>query len=401
MGDDRCCARRVGRAGGRIAELHRHHQPRPAHIRDRRVLVGQALQPRTELIAAGVDRVQESGLGEHLDRCDRSSATDRVAAVRAAVRSDGPARHQLGRRSDRSDREARRDALGHHDDVGLHVALFDREHGAGACEAGLHLVRDEQDAVLRADRRDLFEEAGGRLQVPALAEHRLDDRRCGLGRGGLAGEQVAETRDGLVDRLVHRPVGADRVRERRHEHTRGQRRVTRPVPGLGRGHRHRHVGASVEAPLEHDDVRPARCLLGELDRALGRLGTGVREEERVDGSRCEFGQAFGERLEQVVAVAVDLRVDEAAGLFTDGLDDVRVAVTGRDDGDAAGEVQVARAVGGGDPAPLTLDDVQVGDLEPHGCEVCTHLSSCSVKVSERLGPRGWAEPDGDAGWSTE
>ena len=44
----------------------------------------------------------------------------------------------------------RRDALGHADDVGLDAVVLDGEHLAGAAEAALHLVGDEQDPVLPA-----------------------------------------------------------------------------------------------------------------------------------------------------------------------------------------------------------------------------------------------------------
>ena len=55
-----------------------------------------------------------------------------------------------------------------------------------------------------------------------------------------------------------------------------------PVDGLRRRHRHRQVRPPMERPGEHDDVRPAGHLLGQLDRRLGDLGAGVGEEERVD-----------------------------------------------------------------------------------------------------------------------
>ena len=71
-------------------------------------------------------------------------------------------------------------------------ACVDREHRAGAPEAGLHLVGDEQDAVLAQTGREPLQERGGRGDVAAFAEHRLDDDRRGLGRRGLRREQVVE-----------------------------------------------------------------------------------------------------------------------------------------------------------------------------------------------------------------
>ena len=145
----------------------------------------------------------------------------------------------------------------------------------------------------------------------------------------------------------------------------GQRRVPGAIAGLRRRHRHRQMRATVEAAGEHDDVRTSGRLLRELHRSFGDLGTRVRVEERVDAGRCDLGEAIGERLEQIVAVAVDLRVHEPLGLGRDRGDDLRMRVAGGGDRDARSEVEVLDAVGGGDPAAVTGRNLEVGDREPH------------------------------------
>ncbi len=105
----------------------------------------------------------------------------RVAAEGRAV---GARRHALGglrRREARADRKAAAEALGGGHDVGRRARPFIREELAGAADAGLHLVEDEQQAVLvgtaRADR------AGTRPSTAAdaaLALDRLDQDRGGL-----------------------------------------------------------------------------------------------------------------------------------------------------------------------------------------------------------------------------
>ena len=45
------------------------------------------------------------------------------------------------------ERPAVGDALGHADDVGLDAVVLDGEHLAGAPEAALHLVADEEHAL--------------------------------------------------------------------------------------------------------------------------------------------------------------------------------------------------------------------------------------------------------------
>ncbi len=156
-----------------------------------------------------------------------------------------------------------------------------------------------------------------------------------------------------------------RVRERRDEHTGGKWCVTGAVTVLGGRHRHRHVAPTVEAAGEHDDVGAAGHLLGELHRRLGGLGTRVGEEEGVDAVGADAGQALTELLEQGMAVAVDLRVDEPRRLILDRGNDARVAVARAHHGDAGGEVEVLGAVSSGDDAPRPGDHRQIGDLEPH------------------------------------
>ena len=117
-------------------------------------------------------------------------------------------------------------------------------------------------------------------------------------------------------------------------------------------------------PLNTMVLRPLGDLLGQLDRRLGDLGAGVGEEERVDRRRRQLAELGGERLEQIVLVDVDLRVDEPLGLLADRLGDVRMGVAGGVDRDARGEVEVLLAVGRGDPAPFAAGNLQRGHREP-------------------------------------
>ena len=76
----------------------------------------------------------------------------------------------------RAEREiARGDRLGDRHHVRLHAPQPRARPGAGAAEAGHHLVRDQQDAVTVADLAHQRHEVVGRHDHPAGAEHRLHD----------------------------------------------------------------------------------------------------------------------------------------------------------------------------------------------------------------------------------
>ena len=88
----------------------------------------------------------------------RSGAGDRVAAEGAAViagrRDPGGA---VGDEQ-RADRQAVREALRERDRVGRDAELLPGEEPAGPADAGLHLVEDEQRAVLVGEPRGRGEE---------------------------------------------------------------------------------------------------------------------------------------------------------------------------------------------------------------------------------------------------
>ncbi len=94
-----------------------------------------------------------------------------------------------------AERHPRGDALGQGDDVGLQPEVLAGEEPPRAPHPALHLVRDQQDAVLAGDGAQARQEAGVRHHVAAFALHRLDDHRrdlAGIGGGrehGL-GQQV-------------------------------------------------------------------------------------------------------------------------------------------------------------------------------------------------------------------
>ena len=86
---------------------------------------------------------------------------------------------------------ARGDALGEGDHVGHDAVALGGEGIAQAAEAGDHLVEDQQDAVLVADRAQPLEIALGRRQHAGRGGERLDDHR-GDGGGVVQRHQPVE-----------------------------------------------------------------------------------------------------------------------------------------------------------------------------------------------------------------
>ena len=110
-----------------------------------------------------------------------------------------------------------------------HVLVLHREPGAGAADAGLHLIGDQQ--AVKA--RELLQVARRCRDHPAFALDRLDDHGCGLvGEGG------------------HRAV----VEEPHAGHQRLERRAFGRLPGQGQ----RAHGPAVEAAVSGVHERACR-----------------------------------------------------------------------------------------------------------------------------------------------
>ena len=206
--------------------------------------------------------------------------------------------------------------------------LLEAEERAGAADAGLHLVEDEQRAELVGERARRLEELGRRRVHAALALDRLDQ-----------------------DRARVRPGGGDERLDvvQRREGDAGDERPERLALRRLAGHRQRAHRAPVERALERDEPRPAGRLARVLERRLDRLGAGVAEE-RLRAAEA-VGQPPGERCHRLRPVEVR-RVPEPVELLVRGRERRRMAVAERDDGDAGDEVEVALARVGDEPGAL-------------------------------------------------
>jgi hypothetical protein len=165
-------------------------------------------------------------------------------------------------------REAARERLGRRHQVRLHAIMLHGEELAGAAEAGLDFIGDEQDAVLVAERAQLHHQFLRRDVEAAFALHGLDDD----GGHALRLHVTLEQQLDAVDRVFHRDalVGDGEG----HMPDAGRHGAELGLVGHDlAGERHAQQRAAMEAAVEGDDIRAAGIGAGKLDGVLDGFGT--------------------------------------------------------------------------------------------------------------------------------
>ncbi len=232
-----------------------------------------------------------------------------------------------------ADGQASGERLGNGDDVRLRVEVLEAEPLAGASEAALDLVGDEEGAGGVAELAGGLEELGGDGVDAALALDGLDEDGADVGSGAGA-EFGAEVFD---------VVEADEV-DVGHDGREGGA-VGKLLGGGDRAH-----GAAVEAVLEGKEAG-AECAAvgvgrhgmgaGELERGLPGLGAAVAEEDAVEAA--DLGEAEGKLGGALVEEEVR-GMEELARLGDEGLLDDGVSVAEGRDADAAEQVEEVAAL---------------------------------------------------------
>ena len=219
-------------------------------------------------------------------------------------------------------------------------------------EACLHLVDDEDDAVLVADPAQPDEKIARRGKEAGLALDGLDDERCDLLRGDLGRERALDGAERLVG---GRPAVI--LRERHAVDLGRERPEPRLVRVRLRGHRQREHRPPVEAALEREHGRALRVRARELDGVLDRLGARVEERRlRRLAHRRELGQPLRELDVDLVGDDREVGVRELLQLRLSGLDDARVRVTDVQAAHAAREVDERVPVDVGQRRAVCLRD---------------------------------------------
>ena len=236
---------------------------------------------------------------------------------------------------------------------------------AGAAEAGLDLVGDEQDPVGRAPLGDGREEAGCRDDEPALALDRLDQDAAGVVHADLALDLL----DGPGGRLGagHALGVAVGVRHGDPVDLGGERPEPVAVRHVLGRQRHGQVGAAVVGVVEGDDPVAPGDVAGDLDGVLDGLGAGVEQRGTLlvvtRGPGVEL-LAHGHVL--LVRADHEAGVGESGDLLLDGVDHGRRGVAHADHGDARPEVDQGVAVDVDEDGPLGALDVEREDRADPG-----------------------------------
>ena len=306
------------------------------------IFAGERLEPPAQQARHAVDALEESRREHDVEHRIGHRHGERIAAEGRAVGPGGHAdRGALGDEAS-ADREAAAQRLGGGEHVRRHPFPFMGEELAGAAHAALHLVIDQHQAELVADRTQAPEIALRRASKPALALHRLDQDAGGLLADlgthlvEIAEGDMVEARRGRAESLEILLVAGS-----------GERRERAPVEGAGTGDEPGFLGM---AGLGLVFAR-------HLDGAFHRLGAGIAEKDAVGEGVVDEAPGnllLARHLEQVGAMPELLR------LLGQPLDEIRMAMAQRGDGDAAGEVEILLAGAGEEIGALAPLERQIG-----------------------------------------
>ena len=122
-----------------------------------------------------------------------------IAGVGAAEAAELGAVHDLRAAGDGADRKPAAQRLGHGHEIGLDSVVLAGKHPAGAAEARLHFVDDEQDAVLAGNARS----SARRLRAAPTTNPPSPSTSSMHDTGDLLGGDVGRRRISIDSRLVH------------------------------------------------------------------------------------------------------------------------------------------------------------------------------------------------------
>ena len=241
-------------------------------------------------------------------------------------------------------------ALRHANNVGMHAGVLHRKPLASAPNAALHFVHHQQDAVLVADAAQFLHEDRRSDHVSAFALDRLDKnrrdffrRKHGLKQFVFDVARAAEREFLRILRTAHTApvhIGITHVRNSRHE-----RRETPFLLRLRSRQRKRAHGPSVKSAEKSDHLLPLGVIARQFQSALNGLGAGVSVIKLVrPRHRRNLRKPLGQRHHALVIKVGARHVNQFARLLLNRGDHVRMAMAGRNHGNARGKIEELIAI---------------------------------------------------------
>ena len=276
------------------------HQAAPAGRAEARVGMGEVGEALPQLLAplrGCVGQFMGFVVVEHREggcRAHRVASVGRCAGAGVAL-GDGVGRDEG------SDGEAVAERFAHGHQVGHDAFVIRREPPAGAAEAGLDLVEDQEDAVVIAESAD-------RRPVPMRRDHDAAVALDGFGdhRGDVAAVSVE--------------VSSKRFEVAKWQVIDVAEGVGVGPPHGGAGDVHRPAGSAVQAVVHRHDAAAAGVQCCREQSALDGFGAAGGEEATAEVAGGHLGQPLGEaqdRLGEVDAGGVLERAELGDRRFED------------------------------------------------------------------------------------
>ena len=333
------------------------HQSKPAHVADQRIGFLQLAQCPHSVLAGFRGARRQIFLFHESDVRERCRAAHRIPAKGREMVAGLVGVGDFRTRRVRAERKSIRDSFRHHQNIRLDSVVLDRKHFSGPSEAGLHLIRDEQNAVAVENLFHFLEVIRRRHDNPAFAHHRLGDERRDIVRSGHAHH--------FVDCVGAVPCALFRI-------IRPQRPVG--VGGGGEGDSGR-VGTALffarvvsrdaeraPAPAVKARVQGNKFVLAgaeprELERALDGFRAAVPEKRLSQiAARRDLRDFLREVRYGLHVIEIRRRMDQFFHLRLCRRYDLRIAVARVHDGNAREAIEVFAAVHVRDRGPAgTLD----------------------------------------------
>src|SRR5258708_6025135 len=295
------------------------------------------------MLADGGGAGEEAVFLDGFDGGKRGGAGSGVAAEGSAESADAGGIHDFGAAGYGGDGHATAEGFGHGDQIRLDAEVLGGEPFAGAGEAGLHFVGDEEDAVLAADILQQLEVVARGNDEATFAENGFGDHGGdGFGSDGALEGVFEMMREGFGGGSLFAAVG---IGERNTVDVAGERLEAGFIGMRLAGQRHGEKRAAMEGVLETDDGGALGVDAGDLDGVFDGFGARVDKDSFLrEVTRREGVEFFRDGDVPFIRSDREAEMQVLLELLADGGEDARRAVADVEAADSASEIEIAIAV---------------------------------------------------------